>query len=120
MVMGYGLLSQFGRAFVNGYIDDYIGTTSQKSYLLRVPTPARLTLETVAPKRACGLAGMADPLLELWDTTGTVLLATNDDIDPTTYNYCARIQLDFQAGDYIIRLKGKSTGDVKLEIREGN
>ena len=63
---------------------------------------------------------MADPALELWTKDQATMLASNDDINPALYDYCARIQMDLQEGGYIVRLKGKSQGQVRLEARAGN
>lgn len=116
----HGIANNLGELFLNGYTNNFVGPNSQNDFVLKVPVTGRYTIETVAPKRACGFAQMADPVLELWTRDQATLLASNDDINPAMYDLCARIQLDLQAGSYIVRLKGKSQGDVKLEAREGN
>jgi subtilisin family serine protease len=119
----HGNSERINEAFVNGYSDNTIGPNFpgfQRDFLLKVPGDGRYTIETAAPKRACGYAQMSDPVLELWNISGTSLIASNDDINPALYDYCARIQLDLPAGRYVVRLKAKSAGEVKLAVREGN
>jgi hypothetical protein len=63
------------------------------------------TIETSAISGACGLALNADTRMELYDGA-LELVAENDDIDYSGFDWCSRITATLQPGTYYASLRG--------------
>ncbi|MGH2347945.1 MAG: S8 family serine peptidase, partial [bacterium] len=105
---------------VGGYLTGVTSSTSDGDYSrVRVAQSGQYTFETMAVDGACGFALEEDTVLELFDAAGS-LLASNDDISFSMYNFCSRISLLLSAGTYYVRVSGLvGARQYRVQARSG-
>lgn len=105
---------------LGGYVNAAIGSASDVDvFRVRVPATGTYTVETSAVNGACGFALEANTVLTLRDSGGTVL-ASNDDIDAGSLNYCSRISTALTPGTYDVTVSSGATSRYRLAVRPGN
>jgi len=83
-----------------------------------IAQPGTYTFETSAQSGACGFALDANTELALENAMGAVI-ASNDDIDAATLNYCSRITATLTPGVYYVAVTGWTAGRYRLTARVG-
>jgi len=107
------------RLVVGGYVHATLGSGTDVDVFQITLPGGEYTFETSGwSETACGYAYAADTVLDLRGSDGT-LLASNDDVDVSRFNYCSRITRTLQAGTYYLHVRG--TGQAyRLEARSGS
>jgi hypothetical protein len=93
---------------LGGHLLAFATSTDADFATILIPTSGQYTFETQAFRGACGFAEELDTILELYNSSGS-LLATNDDINVGAFNYCSRITMTLTAGRYYLRTFGYGT-----------
>jgi hypothetical protein len=90
-------------------------------YRILIPAAGEYTFETSAASGSCGLALNEDTMLELYDSSFT-LIAENDEIDTDGYNLCSRITSTLPSGTYYVSLRGSQGLGLpyRVEVRSGS
>ena len=107
---------------VGGYIQGNHAAGETDMLRVRIPAAGTYTFTTFATLGACGYALDEDTTLTLYDTNGTTILATNDDIDAANNNYCSRVTRTLTAGTYYVAIRGKADvlpagGRYRVQVR---
>jgi subtilisin family serine protease len=84
-----------------------------------IAQPGTYTFETSSQNGACGFALEANTELALENAAGAVI-ASNDDIDAATLNYCSRLTATLTPGVYYVAVTGWTAGRYRLTARPGN
>jgi hypothetical protein len=106
---------------VGGYLLGTILDPDNELDVIRVhiPTAGHYVVETSALAGACGFALEEDTKLRLYDAVGNQI-ASNDDIDAGTLNFCSRISETLDAGVYYLGVFGNRVGRYAVRAREGS
>jgi hypothetical protein len=84
-----------------------------------IPQPGTYTFETSAQNGACGFALEANTELAL-ENAGGAAIASNDDINAATLNYCSHITATLTTGVYYVTVTGWTAGRYRLAARVGS
>ncbi len=105
---------------IGGYLQGTISNpaTDGDLSIIQIPTSGQYTLETSAVDGACGFALDEDTILTLYDS-GQMQIATNDDIDFASANFCSRISMVLSPGTYFAFVTGYYGGRYIVTVREG-
>ncbi len=94
---------------MGGYLNASLGVVGDVDwFVVKVAEADRYTFSTAGWLGACGMAAQANTFLGLYSGAG-LLLASNDDAQATSYNYCARITASLAAGTYYLRVQGSTS-----------
>lgn len=100
-----------------GTMNGTLGTASDVDIVrVLIAQPGTYTFETSAQNGACGFALEANTELALENATGA-LIASNDDINAATLDYCSRITATLVPGTYYVAVSGWTAGRYRLTAR---
>jgi subtilisin family serine protease len=91
------------RLVAHGYVQGRIGSAADRD-VFTIVVPAGRYLVAASPwDGACGFALDADTVLELLDVSGAPI-ASNDDIDSGSRNFCSQVTTTLASGTYHVRV----------------
>jgi subtilisin family serine protease len=104
-------------------LDGYVRGTRQQPddedwYLITLPAGEFIFETSGWGETACGYTTAMNTSLALYDSAGA-MIASNDNIDPLRRNFCSRIGISLQAGEYRLRVTGTDGPLYQLEARRG-
>jgi subtilisin family serine protease len=114
-----GILVEADILSLGGYVRGTISPTETDFYRVLIPQAGQYTFETSAVDGACGLALEEDTILGLYDADGALIIS-NDDIDPSVSNFCARVTQTLAAGTYHVSVQGVFGGVYQVHARVGS
>ena len=105
---------------IGGYLQGTISNpaTDGDLSIIQIPTSGQYTFETSAVDGACGFALEEDTILTLYDS-GQTQIATNDDIDFASANFCSQISMVLSPGTYFAWVQGYNGGRYVVTVRDG-
>lgn len=119
-VYGNHSLQSAAQLAVGGYMQGQIvDPDTIDVYKVTIPQVGTYTFETSGWVAACGIALEDATSIGLFDKAGNLLTFTGF-IDQSHYNYCSRLSLNLNPGEYYVGVAGAFGGRYRLQARAGH
>lgn len=106
-----------------GYVSAILLSSQHTNYFRTViHNPGTYVFETSGLLGACGFPESADTEMVLFGSGGVQRLAESDDVDPAEFDFCSRIEITLQPGQYWTTVfpsnrDGSAVGAYRLSLR---